>query len=489
MFSRVKSAVSIGYHASRIEIETHITKGLPHYSVVGLPGAIIRESKERVRSALKSSGQVYPDDRITQNLFPAYEKKEGSQLDLPLAVGIFCAMNDISTGEILFLGELTLDGRIKSIQGIVNYILSFPKETVFVLPDDCREEIELFDLGISTLYYSKLEDLISDLRKRKLYQYTIQASCVEGEEVKLPENSEFDFSEVRGQEEAVRKLQIAAVGSFHTLIYGPPGCGKTMLSMRFPQILPSPSGAEMIEISRIYGNKLLGRRPIRSPHHSITKVGLIGGGSNLKIGEITKAHHGVLLLDEFGEYPRRIIELLREPLEMGEINIARGGESVIFPAKFLLVATMNPCFCGRYSKCSMECACGEERVKHYYSRLSWPLIDRMGIFIDMEKPDLSHLPDLPSPPTKNSMILKTEVEEAIQFGEELKSKNRMTREAELLLTEIYSKKNITMRSLEIVKKVAKSIADLDHCIEIKEEHLYEAMELNPAENLKTIYPQ
>lgn len=483
MFSRVKSAVSMGYHTNLIEIETHITRGLPHYSVVGLPSAIIRESKERVRSALKSSGQIYPDERITQSLFPAYEKKEGSQLDLPLAVGIFCAVNGISTGEILFLGELSLDGRIKSIQGIVNYILSFPKDTVFVLPEDCREEIEIFEFGTKALYYSALSDLISDLKSKKISISSANTDSYTDSNEMEDINSSVDFSEVRGQHDAIRKLQIAAVGSFHTLIFGPPGCGKTMISTRFPGILPTPEKSEMIEISRIYGSDMLGKRPIRNPHHSITKVGLIGGGNRLKIGEISKAHRGVLVLDEFGEYPRHIIELLREPLETGEIRIARAGESVTFPAKFLLVATMNPCFCGRYHRYSMGCNCDQTRLKQYYSRLSWPLIDRMGIFIEMDKVDLS------DSYSKSSRVLREEVEKAIEFGRHLDIKERITKGFEYAVEEIYSKKNMTMRSIELVRRVAKCIADLDQSIELTKDHLLEASSLNPAENLKTIYQE
>lgn len=481
MFSRVKSAVCIGYRTNLIEIETHISRGLPHYSVVGLPSAIIRESKERVRSALKSSGVIYPDERITQSLFPAYEKKEGSQLDLPLAVGIYSAMHEIFTGDILFLGELSLDGKIKTVQGMVNYILSFPCETVFVLPDDARAELEGYELKFRALYYTHLFDLFSDLKRGKLHPFTAETISQESPKTSDTVGSEIDFSQVRGQDAAIRKLQIAALGSFHTLMIGPPGCGKTMLSMRFPGILPAPCKAEMIEIGRIYGNKMMGKRPIRNPHHSITKVGLIGGGNSIKIGEISKAHHGVLLLDEFGEYQRKTIELLREPLETGEINLSRSGESVTLPAKFILVATMNPCFCGRYHPQSMDCSCDQNRLKQYYARLSWPLIDRMGILIELKKVELSgHY-------SKSSKALKTEVEDAIAFGRELDFRKRLTRDFENMIEDAYSRRNITMRSLHIAKKVAKCIADLEHSEKIRAEHLQEAVDMNPSENLKKYF--
>lgn len=472
----------IAYHTCKIEIETHIARGLPHYAVVGLPSAIIRESKERVRSALKSSGEIYPDDRITQSLFPAYEKKEGSQLDLPLAVGIYSAMHEIFTGDLVFLGELSLDGKIKTVQGMVNYILSFPSETMFVLPADAGKELENYGLALHAFYYSRLTDLFSDLKRGRLRPRGDGASTTAtAESTAISSIPAADFSQVIGQNEAIRKLQIAAIGRFHTLMIGPPGCGKTMLSTRFPGILPSPGREEMIEIGRIYGNKMMGRRPIRNPHHSITRVGLIGGGNQVKIGEISKAHHGVLLLDEFGEYQRKIIELLREPLETGEINIARGGESVTLPAKFILVATMNPCFCGRYHPHSMDCSCDQNKLREYYAKLSWPLIDRMGILIELKKADLA------GNHSKSSEDLKTEVENAISFGRELDYTKRVTKDFEFMLKEAYSGKNITMRSLHIAKEVAKCIADLEQSEMIKAEHLQEAMDMNPSENLKKYF--
>lgn len=486
MFSKVKSAVVTGFRTNYIDIETHIAGGLPHYSVVGLPGAAVRESKERVRAALKSSSQLYPDERITQSLIPACEKKEGSQLDLPLAVGIFCAVHQLDTGNLHFLGELSLDGRIKAIPKIANYLLSAPESSVFVLSRECEKEVELHDFSCICLYYETLSELFSDLKRERLSEYlqgkTGGPSGTEEAESGSSEGEFPDFSQVRGQADAIRKLQIAAVGSFHTLIYGPPGCGKTMVAMRFPRLMPCPNRTESAEISRIYGEFPVGGRPIRAPHHSITRSGLIGGGDPIQIGEITKAHNGVLLLDEFGEYPKGMTELLREPLESGHINIARGASSTTLPAKFLLVATMNPCFCGRFSRETLDCSCSTESVKKYYARLSWPLIDRMGIFIRMKK---SRYADACS---KSTEVLKREVDRAIAFGKMFASaQERYSADFEELAAEVYRKDVITLRSFNMIKRVAESIANFEASEQIEASHLRDAISMNPAECLKSIY--
>ncbi|MDO4754315.1 MAG: ATP-binding protein, partial [Bacillota bacterium] len=457
MFSRVHSLVSIGYRTHPIVIETHITKGLPYYTVVGLPSAVVRESKERVRSALKFSGEVYPSDHITQSLFPAYEKKEGSQLDLPLAVGIFSALHSIDVGSVIFLGELSLDGKIKSTRKLIHYIVSAPENTVFVLPRECEKEVASFGFKIKPFYYEDVKDLFQDLKNHIFIDCRdLSDGFMQYEEAKkLP-----DFSEVRGQNRAIRDLQIAAIGSFHTLIMGPPGCGKTMIANRFSGILPAPNQSENIEISRIYGNRMINRRPVRTPHHSITKTALAGG---CKMGEISKAHHGVLVLDEFGEYSKNTLETLREPLETGEIHISRAHDSMKFPAKFILVATMNPCFCGRFSRYHHDCSCERNALLKYYSRLSWPLIDRMGVYIELEKVDL----DMPY--SKSSAELRTEVEEAIAFGRRYDAENRYSYEFAEDIKRIYENREITLRSLNCVKRVAASIANLEKSVAITRE--------------------
>ncbi len=478
MYSRVKSAVCHGMNGLSVEIETHISKGLPYYSIVGLPSAIIKESKERVRAAMKSSGEAYPDDRITQSLFPAYEKKEGSQLDLPLAVGIYTAMNEIDTGDVVFLGELSLDGEIKPIKNFLSLVLTegFSEHAVFVAPECNRREADILAGEEFTIYYySRLDLLFRDLKEG-----LIPIPRVKRQEPRtfLMERDEIpDFNEVRGQEGAIRGLEIAAVGRFHTLLYGPPGCGKTMLSSRFAGILPKPTKKETIDISRVYGDKLIGRRPVRTPHHSVTKMALIGGGSSIHLGEISKANHGVLVLDEFGEYKKDILEMLREPLENKKITIARSANVAELPADFILIATMNPCHCGRFrlGEDSFECTCSQNGIKRYYSKLSWPLVDRMGIFISLDRVGIH------AEPSRSTETIRREVESAIAFGEQFsKVENRLSEEARAFVERAYGEEHITMRSMNMAVRVAESIANLEHSEVIEQAFLEEALCLNPS---------
>ncbi len=486
MYSRVKSAVCHGMNGLQVEIETHISMGLPFYSVVGLPSAVIKESKERVRAALKSSGEAYPDDRITQSLFPAYEKKEGSQLDLPLAVGIYAAVNEINTGGVVFLGELSLDGEIKPIKNFVSLILTegLSENAVFVAPAANQKEADaLLDDGFRIYYYNRLEPLLKDLKSGKIEIPAIESvnhSC----DFSTKKEETVDFSDICGQEDVVRALKIAAVGRFHTMLYGPPGCGKTMMATRFSTILPTPTRKETIEISRVYGDKMIGKRPVRTPHHSITKSALIGGGVSISLGEITKANHGVLVLDEFGEYKKEVLEQLREPLEKKEISLARSTRALTLPADFLLIATMNPCHCGRYrlGEDCFDCTCSQAGIKKYYDKLSWPLIDRMGIFVEMGRVDIN------APASKSSAEIRQEVEDAVEFGRSMPPlEDRILEEARQVMDKMYEQDLFTLRSANMSLKVAESIANLEHVETIERSHIEEAVNLSPAVGLADLH--
>ncbi len=477
MYSRIKSAVCQGLISGSIEIETHISSGLPHHSIVGLPNAVIKESKERVRAALASSGIPYPDDHITQSLVPAFEKKEGSQLDLPLAVGIYCAVSGASVGDAVFLGELSLEGRIKSFANIENMLLSAEKGSYFVLPYESRDEIasmELHDVGLG--FYDDLKALVKDIDAGVFGKIT--AAC--SEKSAVSEDRILDFCDVRGQAEAVRLLQIAAAGGFHVLINGPPGCGKSMMASRFAGIMPEPDRQQNIEICKVHGAKMRHRRPVRTPHHSITPMALIGGGASMNLGEISKAHGGVLVLDELGEYKKEVLELLREPLETGSINLSRASKSIVLPADFQLIATMNPCICGGYvpGRRSFGCTCSKLALERYYSKLSWPLIDRMGLYIHVDKVHSG------AAAAKSTERLRSEVAAARSFGLEHGGYSERTSAATMKkFDSLFDKCMLSQRARGIILRVAEHIANLESSREVSFAHMVEAIQANPSYRL------
>lgn len=497
MYSKTDTCCLLGLEGSGVEVESDITSGLPSFNIVGLPDSSIKESKDRVRVALINSGFKFPPGRITINLSPADLKKEGTQLDLPIAISLLKSMGVVRQDleRFCFLGELSLDGRILPVKGALAMTISMREKgfTKFIISEGNKDECAI--IGDVEIYpFPDLSSLISFLNGESETR-PYKRSLSDNERKK--KIYDLDFSDLKGQESLKRAMEICAAGNHNLLMIGPPGSGKTFSAKHLPTILPDMTFEEKVEVTKIYSivgllesGDLMEERPFRSPHHSSSNVALIGGGSIPRPGEITLAHKGVLFLDEFPEFNKQTIEALREPLENRKINISRAQASLEYPADFILIAAMNPCPCGNYGNPLKECTCTENEIRRYLGKISSPILDRIDIHIEVKAVKYEDLKD--NSRSKSSEEMKAEVTLARKMQEErykdekissnsdlttrlLKKYISLNESCEKIASLAYNKYNFSVRSFNKILKMARTIADLEASPEIKDKHLLEAI--------------
>ena len=500
MFAQVNGLTTCGIDGVMILVEVDMSNGLPNFDLVGLPAMAVRESKERVKAAMRNSDYPFPMTKITVNLAPADLRKEGSGLDLPIAIGLLTCSRLIEASQLddkVFVGELSLDGRIRKVSGVLSMVMEakhFGAKEIYI-PQENAAEGKLIQ-GIKVYTASSLKEIVEHLTGKELLKPLPKENILQNKQ----RIYHVDFADIKGQMVARRALEIAAAGGHSIMMIGSPGCGKTMLARRLVTILPPMTESEALEVTKIYSivgmlpqaDSVMLERPFRSPHHSISGSALLGGGSTPRPGEVTLSHNGVLFLDELPEFERSTLEMLRQPLEDGEVSISRVRAAMTFPSRFILVAAQNPCPCGYLGDSRHVCSCKQRDIDSYRHKISGPLMDRIDMQINLTRVDFSELKD--KKPGESSAVIRERVVRARQLQQarlepwgihcnaqmgrqEVVKYCQLDEQAQAVMEKYFNILNLSARSHDRILKVARTIADLAGCANIQAAHIAEAVTL------------